>query len=77
VVRGLVQLADGGAYGDGLTDADLARDDAEQRFGDAKANTSDGFLMTRSIKQVFRRDAFRERKLGEAKVCGPGCAHHG
>jgi hypothetical protein len=50
VVRRLVQLADGSAYGDGLADANLARDDAQQRFGDAKANARDGFLMTRSVK---------------------------
>ena len=53
VVRGLIQLADGRAHGDGLADAHLAGDDAQQRFGDTKANAGDGFLMTRSVEEVF------------------------
>jgi hypothetical protein len=76
-MRGLVELADGSAHGDGLTDADLASDDAQQRFGDAKANASDGFLMTRSVKEVFSQDALGKREFGEAEVRGPGCPHHG
>ena len=76
-MRGLVQLADGSAYGDGLADAHLAGDDAQQRFGDTKANASNGFLMTRSVKQVFGQDVLGEREFGEAEVRGPGCAHHG
>ena len=56
VMCGQVQLADGRAYGDGLADANFTGNDAEQRFGDAEADPSDGFLMTGSVKQVFRRD---------------------
>jgi hypothetical protein len=40
VVRGLIQLADRGAYGDGLADAHLGRDDAQQRLCDAEASAS-------------------------------------
>ena len=46
-------------------------------FGDTKANARDGFLMTRSVEQVFGGDVLGERSLGEAEVRGPGCAHHG
>src|SRR5436190_8915965 len=72
---GLVQLADGGAHGDGLADADLASDHAQQRFGDAKAHAGDGFLMTRAVQEIFGRDVLGEGKFGEAEVCGPRCAH--
>jgi hypothetical protein len=43
VVRRLVQLADGSAYGDGLADAHLARDHAQQRLGHAEADARHGF----------------------------------
>src|ERR1051326_447620 len=39
VVRGRVQLAGGGADGDGLADAHFAGDDAEQRLATAEADT--------------------------------------
>ena len=67
VVRGLVELADGGAHGDGLADADLAGDDAQQRLGDAEADARDGFLVTRSVEQVFGRDVLGERSLVKPK----------
>src|ERR1051326_4884688 len=49
MVGGRVQLIGGSAHGDGLADADLASDDAEERLADTKADTCDGFLVAGAI----------------------------
>jgi hypothetical protein len=56
VVRGRIQLADGRAHCDGLADAHLAGEHAEQRLSDAEADASYGFLMRRSVQEIFGRD---------------------
>src|SRR5205807_1573756 len=55
------------ANGDDLADADLTSDDAEQRFGDAKADAREGFLMGDAVEQVLGRDALGKRQLGKPK----------
>jgi hypothetical protein len=52
VERGWVERVGGGADGDGLADADLAGDDADESLGDAEAEAGDGLLMAGALYQV-------------------------
>ncbi len=50
MVRRLVELAGSSTQRDGLADADLAGDHAEQRLGNAEADARDGFLMRGALE---------------------------
>ena len=76
VVRSGIELGGGGAQGDGLADADLAGDDAQQRLADAEADARHGFLMAGAVAQLAGRDGLAEGGAGEAEVADPGCTGH-
>ena len=71
-----IELAGGGAQRDGLADADLAGDDAQQRFADAEADARDGLLVAGAIAQLAGRDGLAEGRAGEAEVADPRRARH-
>ena len=52
VMRGRIELAGGGAQGDGFADAHLAGDDAQQRLADAEADARHGFLVAGAFAQL-------------------------
>lgn len=74
LVRGRVEGAHRGPQGDGLADADLADEDAEQRLADAEPDAGDGLLVGRSAEQVGRGDGLGKGGPGEAEVPDPGGA---
>ncbi len=77
LVGGRVELADGGAEGDGLADADLAGDDAEQALGDTEADAGDGFVVSGAREEIASSDVLAEGHAGEAEALGPAGDTHG
>src|SRR6266542_797420 len=71
LVCSLVELAGGGAQGEGLAHPDLAGDNAQERFGDAKADMRDRFLVAGPLAHLGGRDALAEGHLAEAEVDDP------
>jgi hypothetical protein len=60
VVRRLIQLADGGAQRNGLADADLTGDDAQQRLVDTEADARYRLLVAGAFAQLGGGDGLRE-----------------